>query len=427
MGDEPIYRLIDLVRRLDRDKSTLIRWEAEGKISKAKRDTHGWRYYTPDDFDFIVRTVEADVSLYKGVSPIAAPAIEQPSAGAEDSHAVLASVSLPTVKPSPAEEKILVAAKTALFPARQRMTLRDIMPAFDIVRALRFATIPVVVLTIIFAGRYVLRSVPSVEDIGERAATVGSEAVAASHAAVAAFGEITETVVALGADVPVPQVHIPSPRVAFDAIEQDIEQAGDSLATFTGSLAHVVFRFGGFFVATFFRLGNGFHSVFAGIRFPDVSFVATAFDRGAYRFVTRVGGFVEFSVATASARATDVATVVAAKIVHGLDALLATLADGMRVASRVAIAADGILGAAGEGVFALADIFGDSFRDNIGVVSDAVAGTRGAFALLIGDGFRDAVRNGAHSVVAAGGRGGGGGGGAVGGGGLPRGGGVFVP
>lgn len=57
-GNKKIYRLVDLARRLDRDKTTLLRWEAEGKIPKARRDTRGWRYYTPEDFTLIVRLVE---------------------------------------------------------------------------------------------------------------------------------------------------------------------------------------------------------------------------------------------------------------------------------------------------------------------------------------------------------------------------------
>jgi len=48
-----IYRLADLAVKLDRDKTTLIRWEAEGKIPLARRDSRGWRYYTEGDFNTI--------------------------------------------------------------------------------------------------------------------------------------------------------------------------------------------------------------------------------------------------------------------------------------------------------------------------------------------------------------------------------------
>lgn len=34
------------------------RWEKEGLIPKAKRDSRGWRYYTPGDFQLIIRTVQ---------------------------------------------------------------------------------------------------------------------------------------------------------------------------------------------------------------------------------------------------------------------------------------------------------------------------------------------------------------------------------
>lgn len=65
MTEKKIYRLIDLVRRLDRDKSTLIRWEAEGRIPGAKRDVRGWRYYTPEDFHSLVQFVETEINFHE--------------------------------------------------------------------------------------------------------------------------------------------------------------------------------------------------------------------------------------------------------------------------------------------------------------------------------------------------------------------------
>ncbi|RJQ37352.1 MerR family transcriptional regulator, partial [Candidatus Parcubacteria bacterium] len=59
MSEVRIYRLADLAKRLGRDKGVIIRWEAEGRIPPAERDNHGWRFYTPDDFDLLVRGVEA--------------------------------------------------------------------------------------------------------------------------------------------------------------------------------------------------------------------------------------------------------------------------------------------------------------------------------------------------------------------------------
>lgn len=67
MGEEKIYRLTDLVKRLGRDKSTFIRWEAAGKIPIAKRDTRGWRYYTPGDFATVARFAETESGLPSAV------------------------------------------------------------------------------------------------------------------------------------------------------------------------------------------------------------------------------------------------------------------------------------------------------------------------------------------------------------------------
>jgi DNA-binding transcriptional MerR regulator len=51
------YRLKDIADRIDRDKSTLIRWEKEELIPKARRDSRGWRYYTKDEVMEIVNQV----------------------------------------------------------------------------------------------------------------------------------------------------------------------------------------------------------------------------------------------------------------------------------------------------------------------------------------------------------------------------------
>ncbi|MBI4090654.1 MAG: MerR family transcriptional regulator [Candidatus Komeilibacteria bacterium] len=40
------YRLIDIARQIDRDKTTIIRWEEMGFLPAAERDSRGWRYYT---------------------------------------------------------------------------------------------------------------------------------------------------------------------------------------------------------------------------------------------------------------------------------------------------------------------------------------------------------------------------------------------
>ncbi len=51
------YRLKDIAERIDRDKSTLIRWEREELIPKARRDSRGWRYYSKDEVVNIVNNV----------------------------------------------------------------------------------------------------------------------------------------------------------------------------------------------------------------------------------------------------------------------------------------------------------------------------------------------------------------------------------
>ncbi len=51
------YRLKDIQEKIDRDKSTLIRWEREGLIPEAKRDSRGWRYYSREEVMEIVNKV----------------------------------------------------------------------------------------------------------------------------------------------------------------------------------------------------------------------------------------------------------------------------------------------------------------------------------------------------------------------------------
>lgn len=54
------YRLKDILEKIDRDKTTLIRWEKDGLIPEAKRDSRGWRYYTQSEvsgiIDLVLRT-----------------------------------------------------------------------------------------------------------------------------------------------------------------------------------------------------------------------------------------------------------------------------------------------------------------------------------------------------------------------------------
>jgi len=51
------YRIGDIQEMVDRDKTTLIRWEKDGLIPKARRDSRGWRYYTKEEVNNIVNMV----------------------------------------------------------------------------------------------------------------------------------------------------------------------------------------------------------------------------------------------------------------------------------------------------------------------------------------------------------------------------------
>ncbi len=52
-------RLIDIAREIERDKSTIIRWEEMGLIPVASRDSRGWRFYTEAEAKHIIDRVRA--------------------------------------------------------------------------------------------------------------------------------------------------------------------------------------------------------------------------------------------------------------------------------------------------------------------------------------------------------------------------------
>lgn len=54
---EKKFRLKDIEEKIDRDKTTLIRWEKRGLIPEAKRDSRGWRYYSRGQVQDIVNKV----------------------------------------------------------------------------------------------------------------------------------------------------------------------------------------------------------------------------------------------------------------------------------------------------------------------------------------------------------------------------------
>lgn len=56
------YRISEILKRIDRSKTTLLRMEVEGKIPKARRDSRGWRYYSVKDVEKNIEIIE---SMYK--------------------------------------------------------------------------------------------------------------------------------------------------------------------------------------------------------------------------------------------------------------------------------------------------------------------------------------------------------------------------
>ena len=56
MAEEKYY-LNEILRKVDRNKTTLIRWEEEGLIPRAKRDSRGWRYYFREEIKSITNLI----------------------------------------------------------------------------------------------------------------------------------------------------------------------------------------------------------------------------------------------------------------------------------------------------------------------------------------------------------------------------------
>ena len=52
------YYIKEILIRIDRNKTTLIRWEESGLIPKAKRDSRGWRYYTEQEIEYILKRIK---------------------------------------------------------------------------------------------------------------------------------------------------------------------------------------------------------------------------------------------------------------------------------------------------------------------------------------------------------------------------------
>lgn len=52
------YYLKEILKRIDRNKTTFIRWEEKGLIPKAKRDSRGWRYYSEEEVKNILNLIK---------------------------------------------------------------------------------------------------------------------------------------------------------------------------------------------------------------------------------------------------------------------------------------------------------------------------------------------------------------------------------
>lgn len=50
--------ILHLAKTLDRSVRTLKEWEKKGLIPKARRDSRGWRVYSPEQADKILRHVK---------------------------------------------------------------------------------------------------------------------------------------------------------------------------------------------------------------------------------------------------------------------------------------------------------------------------------------------------------------------------------
>jgi predicted DNA-binding transcriptional regulator AlpA len=55
---EKKLRITDVVRLTGLGKSTIIRYEKEGKLPRAKRDGRNWRFYTQADCDLILKRLK---------------------------------------------------------------------------------------------------------------------------------------------------------------------------------------------------------------------------------------------------------------------------------------------------------------------------------------------------------------------------------
>ena len=63
-----VYKIKDLALRLDRSILTIKRWEKQGLIPKARKDSRGWRVYTETEVQEILQKVRDTNYFRNGVT-----------------------------------------------------------------------------------------------------------------------------------------------------------------------------------------------------------------------------------------------------------------------------------------------------------------------------------------------------------------------
>jgi DNA-binding transcriptional MerR regulator len=64
-----LYKIKDVALRIDRSILTLKRWEKQGHIPKARKDSRGWRIYTDEEVQEILRLVN-ETNYFRNIESI---------------------------------------------------------------------------------------------------------------------------------------------------------------------------------------------------------------------------------------------------------------------------------------------------------------------------------------------------------------------
>ncbi|MDP3784803.1 MAG: MerR family transcriptional regulator, partial [bacterium] len=67
------HNVNDIIKRIGRAKTTFLRWEKEGKIPPAHRDDKGWRYYTDQEYQQILKLVSTTDYFRAGAKGLIEP------------------------------------------------------------------------------------------------------------------------------------------------------------------------------------------------------------------------------------------------------------------------------------------------------------------------------------------------------------------